>query len=58
MAEGKKRRLGFSRPIRSDDPRLDGHGTTYQASRGGWYQEEPKPVPGQSKSGRRRGRRG
>lgn len=58
MAEKKKRRLGFSEPIRQDDPRLDGHRTTYQSSRGGWYPEEPKPVPGQRKSGGRWGRRG
>lgn len=29
--------LGFSKPIRKDDPRLKGHETTYQASRGGHY---------------------
>jgi len=41
--------LGFKRPIRQDDPRLNGHETTYQASRGGWYRPDPKPVPGQRK---------
>lgn len=29
-----------------DDPRLKGHETTYQGSRGGWVKPEPKPVPG------------
>ena len=28
--------LGFKKPIKQDDPRLQGHETTYQASRGGW----------------------
>ncbi|WP_276615564.1 hypothetical protein [Streptomyces sp. A1136] len=32
-----------------DDPRLADHQTTYQASRGGHYPTEPKPVPGQPK---------
>ncbi|WP_411121284.1 hypothetical protein [Streptomyces sp. x-19] len=26
------------------------HETTYQASRGGWFKPEPKPVPGTPKS--------
>ncbi|MDX2616129.1 hypothetical protein [Streptomyces stelliscabiei] len=38
--------LGFSKPIEPDDPRLQGHETTYQASRGGWFPAEDKPVPG------------
>jgi hypothetical protein len=29
--------LGFTRPIEPDDPRLKGHETTYQASRGGSF---------------------
>ncbi|MEV5085923.1 hypothetical protein ACFC5H_09190 [Streptomyces rochei] len=29
--------LGFPKPIRQDDPRLKGHETTYQASRGGHF---------------------
>lgn len=29
-----------------DDPRLSGHETTYQASRGGWLKTPDKPVPG------------
>jgi hypothetical protein len=32
-----------------DDPRLKGHETTYQASRGGWYPAPDKPVPGTPK---------
>ena len=33
-----------------DDPRLKGHETTYQASRGGHYPPAPKPVPGTPKT--------
>ncbi|MGQ5576059.1 hypothetical protein [Streptomyces sp. ECR3.8] len=29
--------LGFKKPIQPDDPRLKGHETTYQASRGGHF---------------------
>jgi len=29
--------LGFKKPIPADDPRLKGHETTYQASRGGYF---------------------
>ncbi|MFF9124372.1 hypothetical protein ACF09J_13860 [Streptomyces sp. NPDC014889] len=29
--------LGFKHPIPADDPRLKGHETTYQASRGGYF---------------------
>lgn len=32
-----------------DDPRLKGHETTYQASRGGSYPPAKKPVPGTPK---------
>lgn len=32
-----------------DDPRLDGHRTTYQSSKGGWFPAPPKPVPGTPK---------
>jgi hypothetical protein len=43
--------LGFPKPIKPDDPRLEGHGTTYQASRGGHYPEPKKPTPGTPKKG-------
>jgi hypothetical protein len=29
--------LGFTEPIKADDERLQGHETTYQASRGGYF---------------------
>ena len=32
-----------------DDPRLKGHETTYQASRGGYFPPTPQPVPGTPK---------
>ena len=32
-----------------DDPRLKGHETTYQASRGGYFPPPAKPVPGTPK---------
>lgn len=38
--------LGFPKPIDPDDERLNGHHTTYQASRGGYFPETDKPVPG------------
>jgi hypothetical protein len=38
--------LGWKTPPEPDDPRLEGHETTYQASRGGWFTPEQKPVPG------------
>ncbi|MFR0354144.1 hypothetical protein [Streptomyces sediminimaris] len=38
--------LGFKQPIDPDDERLQGHETTYQASRGGHFPVEDKPVPG------------
>jgi hypothetical protein len=38
--------LGFPKPIKPDDPRLKGHETTYEASRGGHFPQQPKPVPG------------
>ncbi|MGW5130371.1 hypothetical protein [Streptomyces sp. NPDC004135] len=41
--------LGFPKPIKKDDPRLKGHETTWQASRGGSYPEPKKPVPGTPK---------
>lgn len=34
--------LGFQRPIEADDPRLEGHETTYQASRGGYFPPTPQ----------------
>jgi hypothetical protein len=45
--------LGFKKPISKDDPRLKGHETTYQASRGGHVPPEKKPVPGTPKKKRR-----
>jgi hypothetical protein len=38
--------LGFPKPIDPDDERLDGYETTYQASRGGYFPEADKPIPG------------
>lgn len=53
--------LGFKKPIPADDPRLKGHETTYQASRGGWF----RPNQAQQENGgeqqgkpKKRGRRG
>jgi hypothetical protein len=43
--------LGFKKPIPADDPRLQGHETTYQGSRGGWLKPAEKPVPGKPKKG-------
>ena len=34
-----------------DDPRLKGHETTMQPSRGGWFPAPKKPVPGTPKKG-------
>lgn len=31
--------------IAEDDPRLKGHETTYQSSRGGWFKPPAKPTP-------------
>ncbi|MFJ2949133.1 hypothetical protein ACIO8H_16115 [Streptomyces sp. NPDC087226] len=41
--------LGFKKPIKQDDPRLQGHETTYQASRGGWLKPAKKAAPGKPK---------
>ena len=41
--------LGWTTDIEPDDPRLDGYETTYQASQGGWLQEDEKPDPGTPK---------
>lgn len=41
--------LGFPKPIKADDPRLKGHETDYQPSRGGWVKPAKKPVPGTPK---------
>lgn len=38
--------LGWSKNPEPDDPRLQGHETTYQASRGGYFPTRDKPVPG------------
>ncbi|MDQ0943286.1 hypothetical protein [Streptomyces sp. V1I1] len=44
--------MALKRPkIEKDDPRLKGHETTYQASRGGYYPTKKKPVPGTPKKG-------
>ncbi|WP_424217731.1 hypothetical protein ACN20G_36850 (plasmid) [Streptomyces sp. BI20] len=32
--------------VTPDDPRLQGHATEYQASRGGYYPTPDRPVPG------------
>ncbi|ODA69530.1 hypothetical protein [Streptomyces sp. AVP053U2] len=45
--------LGFGKPIKKDDPRLKGHETDYQGSRGGWLKPEKKPVPGTPKKPRK-----
>jgi hypothetical protein len=45
--------LGFKKPIKPDDPRLQGHETDYQGSRGGWVKPEEKPVPGTPQQGPR-----
>lgn len=37
--------------VEPDDPRLKGHETVYQASRGGHFPPPDKPVPGQPKTG-------
>ena len=42
--------LGFNKPIEPDDPRLQGHETVYQPSRGGHFPAEEKPVPGTPKT--------
>jgi hypothetical protein len=47
--------LGFKKPIEPNDERLQGHGTTYQASRGGHFPVEDKPVPGAPQEGQREG---
>lgn len=38
--------LGWTKNPEPDDPRLQGHETTYQASRGGYFPALTKPVPG------------
>jgi len=38
--------LGWTTPPELDDEQQQRHETTYQASRGGWYPAEDKPVPG------------
>jgi hypothetical protein len=45
--------LGFKKPIPADDPRLQGHETTYQPSRGGWLKKPQKPAPGTPKKPRK-----
>ncbi|MFJ2568164.1 hypothetical protein ACIO02_35465 [Streptomyces sp. NPDC087568] len=41
--------LGFPKPIKQDDPRLKGHETVYQPSRGGHFPQQQRPVPGTPK---------
>jgi hypothetical protein len=41
--------LGFKNPVPANDPRLKGHETTYQASRGGHFPEPKKPTPAKPK---------
>ncbi|KUN37731.1 hypothetical protein AQJ30_15720 [Streptomyces longwoodensis] len=41
------KKLGFTKPISPDDPRLRGHETTYKASQGGWVKDDGKPVAGE-----------
>lgn len=51
--------MPFRRSVPQDELRetmteeqLAQHATTYQASRGGHYREQPKPVPGTKKGAR------
>ncbi|MFJ4617408.1 hypothetical protein [Streptomyces sp. NPDC088812] len=46
--------LGWKKQPEPDDPRLSGHETTYQASRGGWLKPAQKPIPGAPKEQQRR----
>ncbi|MGW2672524.1 hypothetical protein ACWC5F_31315 [Streptomyces sp. NPDC001272] len=55
--------MAFRRTISQDELRQgqtdedrERHATTYQASRGGWFKAEPKPVPGAGNSGSKGGR--
>jgi len=41
--------LGWKKNPEPDDPRLKGHETVYQASRGGHFPDPKKPVPGTPK---------
>ncbi|MCM8548908.1 hypothetical protein [Streptomyces sp. STCH 565 A] len=41
--------LGWKKTPKPDDPRLQGHETTYSGQQGGWVQKKPKPVPGAKK---------
>lgn len=36
-------------PIRDESRDDENHATSYQASRGGWYKAEDKPVPDEPK---------
>ncbi|MFJ9657601.1 hypothetical protein ACIRPR_06485 [Streptomyces griseoflavus] len=47
--------LGFPKPIKKDDPRLQGHETEWQASRGGSYppnQAQQQRANGQQTNGK------
>jgi hypothetical protein len=41
--------LGWKKTPKPDDPRLQGHETTYQASRGGWLKPAKKTAPAKPK---------
>ncbi|MFH9403273.1 hypothetical protein ACH4JS_26510 [Streptomyces sp. NPDC017638] len=41
--------LGWKRNPEPTDPRLKGHETDYQGSRGGWLKPAKKPIPGTPK---------
>ncbi|MBL1108003.1 hypothetical protein JK361_26015 [Streptomyces sp. 5-8] len=41
--------LGWKKTPEPDDPRLQGHETVYQPSRGGHFPAPTKPVPGTPK---------
>ncbi|MFC8987873.1 hypothetical protein [Streptomyces sp. NPDC057115] len=43
--------LGWKKKPEPTDPRLKGHETTYQASRGGWLKPAKTPTPGKPKKG-------
>ncbi|MCL3994435.1 hypothetical protein [Streptomyces lavenduligriseus] len=41
--------LGWKQQPTQDDPRLEGHQTVYQSSRGGWLKPAKKPIPASPK---------
>ncbi|MFI2761377.1 hypothetical protein ACH5A3_21285 [Streptomyces echinatus] len=46
--------LGWKKQPEPNDPRLQGHETVYQASRGGHFPQEERPVPGKPKDQQQR----